>query len=140
VLESTFDPYRFLGFGFVAIEYSESILLIVRYLILGSVNCRISREKLTEACRGKGTIYFPSFHWLITCLVIFCDVFWMLWACCIMYSRWWESVYDTCVIYIWFVRIYVWACGTLYMIVGIYIIDCISIDLKIVCSCIHGSG
>jgi cytochrome b len=54
--------------------------------MLGSAICRVAREKLTEACRGKGT--FPLFYFPLAALVV-C----LLWCALsvlhvyIMYSR-----------------------------------------------------
>ena len=61
--------------------------MIVALLVLGSALRCFERVLLTEACRGKGITLFLSFHWLITCLVIFCDVLWCAWHVCVMYSR-----------------------------------------------------
>ena len=54
--------------------------------MLGSMNSRIAREKLTEACRGKGTFllyYFPLVA-LCVCL-LWCTL--SAWHVYIMYSR-----------------------------------------------------
>ena len=71
------------------------------------------REKLTEACRGKGSTLFPSFKMVTTCLVL------LLCICCVL------GMYVLCILVmrkcLQYVRCFTYDWRCMYEHVGEYI-------------------